>query len=90
MCQAHGIGIITWSPMAMGILAGRYADAENYPTESRAALRGGIYAERITTRGIELGNKFVELANRHEIPAAQLAILWNKDQPGRFYATIKS
>ena len=82
MCQAHGIGIITWSPMAMGILAGRYTDAENYPTESRAALRGGIYAERITTRGIELGNKFVELANRHEIPAAQLAILWNKDQPG--------
>ena len=26
MCQAHGLGILTWSPLAMGILAGRYAD----------------------------------------------------------------
>jgi aryl-alcohol dehydrogenase-like predicted oxidoreductase len=68
--------------MAMGILAGRYADAENYPAESRAALRGGIYAERITARGIEAGNKFVALAKKHEISAAQLAILWNKEQPG--------
>lgn len=82
LSQAHGLGIITWSPMAMGILAGRYADAENYPAESRAALRGGIYAERITARGIEAGNKFVALAEKHEISAAQLAILWNKEQPG--------
>ena len=46
----------------MGILAGRYADPKNYPSGSRASLRGGIYAERITARGIEVGNKFVELA----------------------------
>ncbi len=82
MSQAHGIGIIPWSPMAMGVLAGRYADAENYPAESRAALRGGIYAERITTRAISVGNQFVELAREHEITAPQLAILWAKDQPG--------
>ena len=82
MCQAHGMGIISWSPMAMGILAGRYADADDYPAESRAALRGGIYAERVTARGIELGNKFVQLAKRHDISAAQLAILWTKDQSG--------
>jgi aryl-alcohol dehydrogenase-like predicted oxidoreductase len=82
MCLAHGVGIITWSPMAMGILAGRYTDAEDYPTESRAALRGGIYAERVTARGIEVGKIFAELAKKHEISAAQLAILWNKDQAG--------
>jgi len=82
MAQAHGIGIISWSPMAMGILAGRYADANDYPAESRAALRGGIYAERITTRGIHVGDQFVELAREHEISAPQLAVLWAKDQPG--------
>ena len=82
MAQAHGIGIISWSPMAMGLLAGRYADAENYPAESRAALRGGIYAERITTRGINVGDQFVELARENEISAPQLAVLWAKDQPG--------
>jgi aryl-alcohol dehydrogenase-like predicted oxidoreductase len=82
MCQAHGVGIITWSPMAMGVLAGRYVDSADYPAESRAALRGGIYADRITARGIEVGNRFVALANQAEISPAQLAILWNKDQPG--------
>ena len=82
MCQAHGLGIITWSPMAMGILAGRYADAAAYPADSRAQLRGGIYAERITRRGIEVGNAFVQLAADTGMTPAQLAVLWVKDQPG--------
>ncbi|MEZ4670682.1 MAG: aldo/keto reductase [Anaerolineae bacterium] len=82
MCQAHGLGIITWSPMAMGVLAGRYSNVDSLPADSRAALRGGIYAERITAAGIEVGKQFVKLAAEHGISAAQLAMLWVKDQPG--------
>ena len=82
MCQAYELAIIPWSPMAMGILAGRYQDAESPPQDSRAALRGGIYAERVTQRGIQVGREFVKLAGVHDISAAQLAVLWVKDQPG--------
>lgn len=82
LCRKHGLAIVPWSPMAMGVLAGRYADAKNYPSDSRAALRGGIYAERITARGIEVGNRFVALAQEIGISPAQLAYLWVKDQPG--------
>ena len=82
MCQAHGLGIISWSPMAMGLLAGRYATADAFPDDSRAAQRGGIYAERITARGIEVGNAFVKLAEEHGLSPAQLAVLWVKEQPG--------
>ena len=82
LCQAYGLGIFPWSPLAMGILAGRYADAENYPSGSRANLRGGIYAERITARGIDVGNKVVQLAKERNLSPAQLAVLWVKDQPG--------
>ncbi len=82
MCKEYQMGIFPWSPMAMGILAGRYADAENAPADSRATLRGGIYAERITARGIEVGNKFVQLAKDSGVSPAQLAVLWVKDQPG--------
>ncbi len=82
MCQAHGLGLIPWTPLAMGMLAGRYADAGNPPPDSRAALRGGIYAQRISQRGIEVGNQFVALAKEAGLPPAQLAILWAKDQPG--------
>ena len=81
-CQANQMGIIPWSPMAMGILGGRYSDASKPPKDSRAAMRGGIYAERVTQRGIEVGNKFVALAAKSGISPAQLAVLWVKDQRG--------
>ncbi len=82
LCQRYGVGIITWAPMAMGVLADRYTDAKKYPEGSRAALRGGFYADRVTKRGVEVGNEFSKIANRIGLTAAQLAILWCKDQPG--------
>jgi len=82
LARAYGLGLIPWSPMAMGILAGRYTNAEDTPADSRAALRGGIYAERVTAAGIALGRRFVELAKAHDLSPARLAILWAKDQPG--------
>jgi aryl-alcohol dehydrogenase-like predicted oxidoreductase len=82
LCQAYGLAIIPWSPLAMGLLAGRYTDASSYPAGSRASLRGGIYAERVTARGIEVGQKFVQLAQEHQLSPAQLAVLWVKEQPG--------
>lgn len=82
MCKKYGLGVIAWSPMAMGVLIGRYLSAEDYPEESRAELRGGIYAERVTEKGIAVGRKFVELAKDAGISPAQLSILWVKDQDG--------
>jgi aryl-alcohol dehydrogenase-like predicted oxidoreductase len=82
LCRRYGVGVITWAPMAMGVLAGRYTDEKKYPQGSRAALRGGFYADRVTKRGIEVGNEFSKLAKRIGLTPAQLAILWCKDQPG--------
>ena len=82
LAQKHGLGLITWAPMAMGVLAGRYDSATSYPEGSRAVLRGGFYADRVTQSGIEVGREFSKIAERLGITAAQLAILWVKDQPG--------
>jgi aryl-alcohol dehydrogenase-like predicted oxidoreductase len=92
MCQAHGVGILVWSPLAMGILAGRYSSwdgkVKNYPDGSRAALDvqgrmgGGIYSERVTPEAVAVGNQFVQLAKERGISPAQLALLWVKDQEG--------
>lgn len=82
MAQRHGIGIFPWSPMAMGVLAGRYDRADAPPSDSRASLRGGIYAERVTRRGVEVGRAFAQLATETEWTPAQLAVLWVRDQPG--------
>lgn len=82
LCQSYGLGLITWSPLAQGVLAGRYPSATDLPADSRGALRGGIYSERINQAGIDVGEQIVRLARDHGISPAQLATLWVKDQPG--------
>lgn len=81
MAQAYNLAILPWSPLAMGMLAGRYADENIRPEGSRASLRGGIYAERVSPRAVQMGNRFVRLAREAGYSPAQLAILWAKDQP---------
>ena len=71
MCQTHGLGILAWAPLAMGMLVGRYADAHTWPADSRAQLRGGIYAERVTQKAIMAGNEFVALAHQYGLDPAK-------------------
>ncbi|HEU5013063.1 MAG TPA: aldo/keto reductase [Roseiflexaceae bacterium] len=82
LCQQYGLAILPWAPLGQGVLAGRYANAQNVPADSRAAQRGGVYAERVTERGIAVGNEFVALAREAGMPPALLALLWVKEQPG--------
>ncbi len=82
LARAYNLALLPWSPLAQGLLAGRYADAVAVPDDSRAALRGGIYAERVTPAGVVVGQRFMALAQEHGIAAGQLALLWVKDQPG--------
>jgi aryl-alcohol dehydrogenase-like predicted oxidoreductase len=82
MCQSWGLGLITWAPMGMGVLAGRYDSESEYPEGSRAALRRGFYADRVTGRGIEVAREFSKIAAAANMTSAQLAVLWCKDQPG--------
>ena len=81
MALKYGLGLLPWSPLAMGVLAGRYADDNIRPEGSRASLRGGIYAERVSQQAVEAGNKFVRLARDAGIDAARLAIAWVMHQP---------
>jgi aryl-alcohol dehydrogenase-like predicted oxidoreductase len=81
MCQAYDMGIISWAPLAHGVLAGRYKDAVNLPEGSRATLRS-IYRERITQEGIDVGRAFAERAQENKCSPAQLAVAWVIRQPG--------
>ena len=82
VCKKYGIGLITWAPMAMGVLAGRYQNTNNLPKNSRAIYRGGYYRDRVTEAGLKVGKKFGILAKKIDLSPAQLALLWAKDQSG--------
>ncbi len=83
LCQQYGLAILPWSPLAMGMLAGRYPADGTLPQGSRAARAGsGPIVERVTPRAVEVGWKVAELAKARGLSAAQFSLLWCKDQAG--------
>ena len=79
----HHLALMPWAPLAQGLLAGRYNVGQALPSDSRASrLPGSIYADRVTSRGIEAGAHFNELARQFGKVPGQLGLLWCKDQPG--------
>jgi aryl-alcohol dehydrogenase-like predicted oxidoreductase len=80
MCQAYDLGILSWSPLAHGVLAGKYTNADKLPEGSRGTLRK-VYRERITRAGIEAGNEFEKIAAKAGCTPAQLAVAWVLHQP---------
>lgn len=86
LCLKYGIAIIPWSPLAGGILAGRYnansSSAGHFPDGSRAQRVGGAFQDRVTERGVEVAGQFGEMARERGMTASQYGLLWCKDQPG--------
>jgi len=82
MARKYNLGILPWSPLAMGILAGNYPPGEEATPETRLGRGRPLMQERVTPRAQEIGARVVELAGERNITASQLALLWCKDQPG--------
>jgi len=80
MCQAYDMGLMTWSPLAQGVLAGRYQSEEEFPAGSRATQKG-IYAERVNDRGINIAHQVSEWARAKELTPTALAVAWVLHQP---------
>lgn len=76
----HNLAILPWSPLAGGILAGRYDDG--IPEDSRGARSGSMFRDRMSERGLEVAREVGKLAKEKGITTAQLAILWCMTQPG--------
>ena len=76
-CEELGIGQIVWSPMAQGVLTGKYLPGQPPPTGSRATTEDGSFMERflsddVLTRVQQLS----PLAESGGFSLAQLAIAW--------------
>jgi aryl-alcohol dehydrogenase-like predicted oxidoreductase len=81
MCRYFDLGVICWSPLAQGMLAGRYTKSDRLPKGSRAAQKE-VYAERITQAGIDAAAEMGEYARKKGLTPAQFAVAWVLGQPG--------
>lgn len=84
----HGIGLTTWSPLASGLLSGKYAGG--IPAGSRAAQRGFAWLQPRLCDAAD--NRRVQrmqaVAQRFGASAAQLAIAWCTCHPAVASVTL--
>ncbi|TWU20492.1 L-glyceraldehyde 3-phosphate reductase [Novipirellula galeiformis] len=74
LCKKLGIGQIVWSPLAQGVLTGKYTPNERPPSNSRAAARG---IRRFTEdRVLESVQRLRPIAERLSLSMSQLALAW--------------
>jgi aryl-alcohol dehydrogenase-like predicted oxidoreductase len=81
-CLAYDVEIMAWAPLAQGLLAGRYRASSAVPADSRAAMRGGVYRERVTPEGIARSEAFGRIAQEAGLSPAQLALAWVRARDG--------
>jgi aryl-alcohol dehydrogenase-like predicted oxidoreductase len=82
LCEEYGLAVLPWSPVAGGVLTGRYSSDEKAPQGSRADLWGSRFSGRVTDKGLEVAAKVTEMAAAKKMSTSQLSLLWVKEQPG--------
>jgi aryl-alcohol dehydrogenase-like predicted oxidoreductase len=78
VCQENGIGQIVFSPLAQGILTGKYKAGEQPPVDSRAANEqmNGFMGRLLTDETLQAVQKLQAIADQVGCSIAQLALAW--------------
>src|SRR3954471_10312422 len=82
-CEEHGISQIVWSPLAEGVLTGKYKPGEAPPADSRAASAemGTFIGRRLDDRALDAVQRLVPIAEGAGLTMPQLALAWVLRRP---------
>ncbi len=83
LCVANGISQIVWSPLAQGVLTGKYQPGVTPPEGSRATSEamGGFIGRFLEAPVLEAVAKLVPLADAAGCTLAQFALAWVLREP---------
>jgi aryl-alcohol dehydrogenase-like predicted oxidoreductase len=83
LCAANGISQIVWSPLAQGLLTGRYRPGQPPPADSRAAHSemGAPMALVMTDERLEAVERLRPVAEDAGVSLAELALAWVLRRP---------
>jgi len=83
LCARLGIGQIVWSPLAQGILTGKYRPGQPAPADSRAASETmGGFIERFLSQRVLAGvERLLPIARELGLSLPQLALAWVLRRP---------
>jgi aryl-alcohol dehydrogenase-like predicted oxidoreductase len=86
--QTYGVGLIPWSPLAGGLLTGKYQRGQEMPEGARFASANYQGARRLTERVYDVVEALQPLAAEKGCTLSQLALAWVMAQPGVTSAII--
>ena len=81
LCRAEGIGIIPWSPLARGFLAGNRRK-EDFGETVRAKTDEYAKSLYYQPSDFKVVDRVGEIAKKRGVPSAQIALAWLLHQPG--------
>ena len=89
LCREEGVAIEAYSPLAVGLLSGRYSKGRPPPAESFWDVRRRTeFDDAITDHAMNVIDEVVRIADRRGKPATQVAINWVLSHPEVTVAVI--
>jgi aryl-alcohol dehydrogenase-like predicted oxidoreductase len=89
-CGERGIGVVSYGPLAFGLLAGAVSETTTFEEGDWRAVREesddpddvDLFAPEVLPRALAAVDRLRPIAERLGITIAQLALAWNVHQPG--------
>lgn len=84
VAQTYGIAVIPWSPLAGGLLTGKYQRNQPVPPDARFAdmESNPIMRNRFVDAVFDVNDGLAELAKAKGVTVSQLSLAWCVQQPG--------
>jgi aryl-alcohol dehydrogenase-like predicted oxidoreductase len=77
----QGLGILVWSPLAGGLLSGKYRRDKDTPQDTRQFAKWGEPPVRDEGKLYDIVDVLFEIAEQRDISAAQVALAWLTGRP---------
>ncbi len=82
ICQENGIGIVPFSPLAQGLLTGKYRLHQPIPEGSRATHQADRQINKLLTEdNLQKVEKLSSLAEKLGIPLSVMVLAWTLRDP---------
>jgi aryl-alcohol dehydrogenase-like predicted oxidoreductase len=82
VCREEGLGVIPWSPLGSGFLAGKFDRSAKPAAGTRLANWEDTAKRHMTGRNFDLLDLLREIAGAQDRPVAAVALRWLLQSPG--------
>jgi aryl-alcohol dehydrogenase-like predicted oxidoreductase len=75
-CYHHNVGLLPYSPLAGGVLTGKYRDKSNLPEKARLLMFPGFMDRYLDSLNEEAANAYGDIAKEAGLTPSELALSW--------------